>query len=70
MIAIVDYGMGNLHSVKRKLDQLGAVAVITSDPKEIEQAAKLILPGVGHFGKAMEKLNALGIRDILDQDWK
>jgi glutamine amidotransferase len=67
MITIVDYGMGNLHSVKRKLQKLGANVSISSNPEEIVNATKLILPGVGHFGKAMEKMNATGIRNALDQ---
>jgi glutamine amidotransferase len=56
MITIVDYQMGNLHSVKRKLDRLHVASRISSDPEEIRTADKLILPGVGHFGKAMEQL--------------
>lgn len=62
MIAIVDYGMGNLRSVERKLSQLSKNSVITSDAKAIENAEAIILPGVGHFGKAM---NALKQRDLL-----
>ena len=49
MIAIVDYGAGNLVSVKKALNWLGQECVITSDATEIAQAAKIILPGVGHF---------------------
>jgi glutamine amidotransferase len=60
-VAIVDYGMGNLHSVRRKLDRIGVHAQITSDPGEVLRADKLILPGVGHFGKAMEHLAAVGL---------
>jgi glutamine amidotransferase len=61
-VAIVDYGMGNLHSVKRKLDRIGVRGHLTSDPEEVLRADKLLLPGVGHFGKAMEHL---GSRDLL-----
>ncbi len=53
MIAIIDYGMGNIHSVSKAVDSLGAQIVVTNDPKEIKKADKLILPGVGAFGDAM-----------------
>jgi len=49
-IAIVDYGAGNLASVKKALDSLGSRAIITSDVEQISRAHKLIVPGVGHFG--------------------
>jgi len=49
MIAIVDYGAGNLVSVKKALDWLGQDCAITSDPAEVRRASKIILPGVGHF---------------------
>ena len=49
MIAIVDYGAGNLVSVKKALDWLGQDCAITSDPGEVAKAAKIVLPGVGHF---------------------
>ena len=48
-IAIVDYGAGNLVSVKKAVDSLGYECAITSDPAQVENAAKIILPGVGHF---------------------
>lgn len=67
MLVIVDYNMGNLHSVKRKLDQLGVPSCISSDPKVIRTADKLILPGVGHFGQAMENLRTLGLLDALHE---
>jgi len=50
MIAIVDYGAGNLASVKKALDWLGHRCVITSDPEQVASANKVVLPGVGHFG--------------------
>lgn len=49
MIAIVDYGAGNLVSVKKAFDWLGKENVITSDPEQVAKAAKIVLPGVGHF---------------------
>lgn len=66
-ITIIDYGMGNLHSVAKKIKSLGQVPIITSDSEEILNADKLILPGVGHFGRAMENLNKLGLKDVLDK---
>jgi glutamine amidotransferase len=56
MIAIIDYGMGNLRSVQKALQKLGHEAVITSSPREIAEASRVILPGVGAFGAAMGNL--------------
>lgn len=61
MIAVVDYGAGNLHSVKNALDYLGADSVVTSDISAVKAADKLILPGVGSFGEAMDCLNKSGL---------
>lgn len=57
MIAIIDYGMGNLHSVDKAVQRLGYDTVITSDPIEIAASNGVILPGVGAFGDAMEHLH-------------
>lgn len=56
MITIVDYGMGNLRSVQKAFEKVGAEAVICSDPDKIAQASKLILPGVGAFRDAIQAL--------------
>jgi glutamine amidotransferase len=56
MIAIVDYGMGNLRSVQKALERLGAIAVVTSDPAALDTARGVVLPGVGAFGDAMHNL--------------
>ncbi len=56
MIAIIDYGMGNLRSVQKGLEKVGAAAIVTSDPSAIADAPKVILPGVGAFGDAMVEL--------------
>ncbi|QDV49124.1 imidazole glycerol phosphate synthase subunit HisH [Gimesia fumaroli] len=56
MITIVDYGMGNLRSVQKAFEKVGAEAVICSDPDKISQASKLILPGVGAFRDAIQAL--------------
>lgn len=63
MIAVIDYGAGNLHSVKNALDYLGAESVITSSSDEILRADKVILPGVGSFGDAMRRLEEKNLVD-------
>lgn len=60
--------MGNLNSIKKKLTRLKINAIISSDPKEIQASDKIILPGVGHFGKAMESLKNLNLIDILNEE--
>lgn len=64
MIGIIDYGVGNLFSLKCSLERIGAEAVVTSDPKVIARADKLILPGVGAFADAAKKLKDSGL-DVL-----
>lgn len=61
MIAIIDYGMGNLRSVQKALQKLGFDAEITGDAETVRRADKLILPGVGAFGAAMENLRRTGL---------
>jgi glutamine amidotransferase len=68
MIAIVDYGMGNLGSVKRKLDKIGAKSIITDSPNIICNADRLILPGVGHFAKAVNQLKEKGLWEALQHE--
>jgi imidazole glycerol-phosphate synthase subunit HisH len=65
MIVIVDYNMGNLRSVSKALEHLGASVKISSSPQDIENADKLVLPGVGAFGDACKELNALRLFDPL-----
>ena len=65
MVAIIDYNAGNLKSVEKALLFLGEEAIVTSDAQEILRADKIILPGVGAFGEAMEKLNASGLSDVI-----
>lgn len=67
MICIVNYGMGNLGSIQNMLKRLGAEFVISSDKEIIKQAHQLILPGVGHFSRGMERLNDLGLVEILNE---
>ena len=66
-LAIVDYGMGNLHSVKKKLDRLKTTSSITSNPRDIIKADKIILVGVGHFAKAMKNIQELNLLDALSE---
>ncbi|MHC4715424.1 MAG: imidazole glycerol phosphate synthase subunit HisH [Planctomycetota bacterium] len=61
MIAIIDYGLGNLESVKYALDRLGRASELTSDPARIASAAGVILPGVGAFGRAMEQFRQMNL---------
>lgn len=66
-VVIVDFGTGNLNSVKRTLDRMMAGSIISSSAEEIINAEKIILPGVGHFGKAMSNLKELGLLDVLNE---
>jgi imidazole glycerol-phosphate synthase subunit HisH len=65
MIAIVDYGMGNLRSVTNAFKKLHADAVITRDKSVIEKADGIVLPGVGAFGKCIENLQSFGLLDFI-----
>lgn len=67
MIVIIDYGMGNLHSVSKAIERLGYTPTITSDPDVIMQASGAILPGVGAFGDAMAHLRETGLDDVVKQ---
>ena len=67
MIAIVDYGMGNLRSVQKALEHVGAQAVVTDHRETIESASAVVLPGVGAFGKAMANLERAGLTDVIRQ---
>ena len=67
MIAIVDYGVGNLFSVCASLKKIGVEAIVTSDKAVIENADKIILPGVGAFADAMEKLKKTGLDEVLKE---
>jgi glutamine amidotransferase len=67
MLAIIDYGMGNLGSIQNMLKYLGYKSVISNDPGTIAAADKLILPGVGAFDNGMENLNSKGLTEILNR---
>ena len=65
MTAIIDYGVGNLFSLRSSLTHLGLEAVVTADAQTIRKADRLILPGVGAFGDAMDKLSATGLVPVI-----
>src|SRR5207245_10941057 len=61
VIAVLDYGIGNLRSAQKALERVGADAVLTDDPEAIAGAAGVVLPGVGAFGRCMEALRDTGL---------
>lgn len=65
MIAIVDYGMGNLRSVQKALEKVGYEAKITSEVKDIDSCSGIVLPGVGSFPSAMKNLRSLGLEKVI-----
>jgi len=67
MIAIIDYGMGNLHSVSKAIERLGYEGITTDQPDVIMSADAVILPGVGAYGDAMRNLNETGLGDVAKQ---
>ena len=68
MIAIIDYGVGNLFSLTSSFKYVGADVCVTSDPEEIKKADKIILPGVGAFGDAIKKLKDTGLDKIVIEE--
>jgi glutamine amidotransferase len=66
MIVIVDYHLGNLGSIKNMLKRIGSESLISSDFADIQEAEKLILPGVGNFGQGMRNLEASGLLPVLE----
>ncbi|MFC0187465.1 imidazole glycerol phosphate synthase subunit HisH [Fictibacillus aquaticus] len=68
MIGIIDYGMGNLHSVKSALSRIGEEFILTGDTSELEQCDGLLLPGVGSFRDAMEQLERSGLSDFIKKE--
>ncbi|MGO5115260.1 imidazole glycerol phosphate synthase subunit HisH [Candidatus Avoscillospira sp. LCP25S3_F1] len=70
MIAIVDYGVGNLFSLRSSLAAVGAEAVVTGDGDQLRRADKIILPGVGAFGDAAAKLRATGLDTVVVEEAK
>ena len=68
MVAIIDYGVGNLFSLKSSLREIGAEAVVTSDEKVIAEADRIILPGVGAFEDAARKLRETGMAEVVKRE--
>ena len=67
MITILDYGAGNLQSVRNTLDEIGASYTLTRDAIELAKAEKILLPGVGHFGQLLRSIDDLGLRATLHE---
>lgn len=67
MIAIIDYGRGNLYSVQKAFAKLGAQTIVTNDAGQIAAADKVVLPGVGAFGDCMSNLRSYGLEDVIHQ---
>ncbi len=65
MITILDYGAGNLQSVRNTLDEIGAPYLLTREASELAQAEKILLPGVGHFGQLLRAIDEFGLRATL-----
>ena len=68
MVAIIDYGVGNLFSLRSSLKEIGAEAVVTSDEKVIAEADRIILPGVGAFEDAARKLRDSGMAEVVKRE--
>ena len=68
MIAVVDYGVGNLFSLRSSLNAIGAEVIVSSDPEDIRRAGKILLPGVGAFADAAAKLRDSGLDRVLCEE--
>ena len=68
MIAIIDYGMGNIHSVKKALELYGAITKVTNNAQEISKCEKIVLPGVGAFADAMLELDKRGLSALIKSE--
>ncbi len=67
MIAIINYGMGNLRSVQKAIEKVGGKAIITSDPEVVNKADKVVLPGVGAFSDAIENLKSNNLIEVIKE---
>jgi glutamine amidotransferase len=70
MIAIIDYGMGNIHSVQKALESMGAQTLVTNKPKDIKACDKAVLPGVGAFGDAMVEIEKQKLVSVIKEHIK
>lgn len=68
MITIVDYGMGNLRSVEKALEKVGASVTVSRDPDDVRRAERIVLPGVGAFGDAMHNLKKRGLVEVIKSE--
>ncbi|MHB8793501.1 MAG: imidazole glycerol phosphate synthase subunit HisH [Thermoleophilia bacterium] len=68
MIVIVDYGMGNLRSVEKALQKVGAEVTVSRDPDDVRRAERIVLPGVGAFGDAMANLEKRGLVEVIKEE--
>ena len=68
MVAIIDYGVGNLFSLRSSFNAIGEEAAVTSDPETIRRAERVILPGVGAFGDAADKLRETGLDRVVKEE--
>ena len=68
MIAVVDYGVGNLHSVRHALEMIGAEVCVTRRPEDLRESERIILPGVGAFGECVKNLRASGLVEVLEEE--
>jgi imidazole glycerol-phosphate synthase subunit HisH len=66
-ITIIDYGMGNLNSVRRKFSRINVNAIISSNPSDLLRAEKIVLPGVGHFQHAIKNIIKIGLWEVLNE---
>ena len=66
-IAVIDYGAGNLRSIRRALEAAGAQVTVTSDSEDVRQADAVVFPGVGAAGAAMDRLHQLGLVDVIGE---
>ncbi len=68
MVAVIDYGVGNLFSLVSSLKAIGVSTIVTGDPQEIKKCDKIILPGVGAFGDAIDKLRVTGLDKVIIEE--
>ena len=68
MIVVIDYGMGNLHSIAKALEYVGAEVLVSSQIQDVKRADKLVLPGIGAFGDGIVNLRELGLEEVLREE--
>ncbi|MBI2636145.1 imidazole glycerol phosphate synthase subunit HisH [Candidatus Peregrinibacteria bacterium] len=68
MIAVIDYGMGNLRSISKAIAYVGGDVLVTRDPEKIRKAERLVLPGVGAFGQGIANLRSFGLIPVLEEE--